>query len=326
MPNMTQEAETYLRETLHAPVRLEPWRDGEGLPAYLKGRYRFYEGTVGDARILFLRTDDEPTPTASEKHREALRTLWTGHTAFLLGSITARGRQRLISAGVPFVVPGNQVYLPMLGITLTERYKRRILTTDRLRPSAQLLLLHALTQREHTVNTASAAARLLGYTAMAMGQAVSQLEAAGLVRVRKMGRERTFELASDPEAIWESAQPLLASPVKRRLYAGARPLAHPAPIAGITALAEYSTLAEPRVEVVAISPVAANDLATDPGLGDQWTADDAAIQVELWSYAPELLSIDGRTVDRLSLFLSLRDDADERVQSALEEMMRDVKW
>ena len=33
-----------------------------------------------------------------------------------------------------------------------------------------------------------------------------------------------------------------------------------------------------------------------------------------------------RGVDRLSLYLSLRDDPDERVQGALEDMLEGVKW
>jgi hypothetical protein len=32
------------------------------------------------------------------------------------------------------------------------------------------------------------------------------------------------------------------------------------------------------------------------------------------------------TVDRLSLYLSLREDMDERVRSALDEMMLGVAW
>jgi hypothetical protein len=31
-------------------------------------------------------------------------------------------------------------------------------------------------------------------------------------------------------------------------------------------------------------------------------------------------------VDRLSLFLSLRDEKDERVEAALEQMMKEMPW
>ncbi len=54
-------------------------------------------------------------------------------------------------------------------------------------------------------------------------------------------------------------------------------------------------------------------------------ADDAGLEIEVWRYSPRLL-YDREAVDRLSLYLDLREDEDERVQSALEEMMRGVEW
>jgi hypothetical protein len=61
------------------------------------------------------------------------------------------------------------------------------------------------------------------------------------------------------------------------------------------------------------------------GVQELLAADEAGFEVEVWSYEPDLLS-DGPAVDRFSLYLSLRDDTDERVQSALAEMMRGVTW
>jgi len=42
-----------------------------------------------------------------------------------------------------------------------------------------------------------------------------------------------------------------------------------------------------------------------------------SIEIEIWSYDPALFGQDG-TVDRLSLYLSLKDNHDERVESALD--------
>jgi hypothetical protein len=322
-----EDTELYLRETLHTPVSIGPWRGESGLPSYLRERYRFFEGMIGGAPILLLQTDEDLTPGTATKHERALQQTWPGSMAFVLHAVTARSRQRLVDQGVAFVVPRNQVYLPMLGVNLAERFKQRMLSADRLRPSAQLLLLHALTEPRTRASTPSAAAKLLGYTAVAMGQALDQLEGAGLVLVRKTGRERVFELAGDPVVTWEGAQPVLASPVKRRRYmAGALPLADAALTAGLSALAEYSSLAEPRVPVVAASAAQSDWLDAKQNAHERPAADEADFQVEVWSYAPVLLAAKNPAVDRLSLYLSLREDPDERVQSALEEMMRGMRW
>jgi hypothetical protein len=53
--------------------------------------------------------------------------------------------------------------------------------------------------------------------------------------------------------------------------------------------------------------------------------DDAELLVEAWRYAPQLFAKDG-CVDKLSLFLSLRDMADERVQAALNKMLEEMTW
>lgn len=318
--------EAYLRETLHTPIRLARWPEATKLPAYLTAQYDFFDGTVGDVHILFLQSAEEPVPSAAKKHERAVQQNWTGPVAFAFERITPRTRQRMVSEGLSFVVPANQVYLPALGVNLRERYQTRQRTTDRLRPSAQVLFLHVLANRSPASGTPSGLARRLGYTAMAMGQALNQLEDAKLVNVHKEGRERLFELAGEPADLWHQAQPLLASPISRRRYlVGIAPSERKGLAAGLTALAAYSDLADPTVPVVALDRVAAKSLLDARGVQELPTADEASLEVEVWSYKPGMLS-EGPAVDRLSLYLSLRDDTDERVHSALNEMMRGVTW
>ena len=50
----------------------------------------------------------------------------------------------------------------------------------------------------------------------------------------------------------------------------------------------------------------------------------APVLLQLWIYSPALFG--NNTVDPLSLYLSLKDDPDERVQIALDELMKGIKW
>ena len=67
--------------------------------------------------------------------------------------------------------------------------------------------------------------------------------------------------------------------------------------------------------------------------------DEAVAMVELWSYNPEFVNLSNSTsenhdsglkrnqlVDKLSLFLSLKDNPDERVQGELKELMESISW
>ena len=47
------------------------------------------------------------------------------------------------------------------------------------------------------------------------------------------------------------------------------------------------------------------------------------VAVEMWRYNPRKLST-RNTVDELSLALALREDADERVEEAVEEMLNEL--
>jgi len=48
-------------------------------------------------------------------------------------------------------------------------------------------------------------------------------------------------------------------------------------------------------------------------------------RIEIWKYDPKLLSHTG-TVDKLSLYLSLKDNDDERVQIELDNLLNDIQW
>jgi hypothetical protein len=53
--------------------------------------------------------------------------------------------------------------------------------------------------------------------------------------------------------------------------------------------------------------------------------DPDVLEVEVWSYDPGPLADQG-AVDPLSLYLSLKDNKDERVEAALEGMLGSLQW
>ena len=95
--------------------------------------------------------------------------------------------------------------------------------------------------------------------------------------------------------------------------------------AGLTALACYSNLAAPANPVLALEGKQWKRINADDNIMILDIAEPDANQLEIWRYSPELLSKKG-VVDRFSLYLSMKEDDDERVQSALEVMMEQVAW
>ena len=50
-----------------------------------------------------------------------------------------------------------------------------------------------------------------------------------------------------------------------------------------------------------------------------------SVIIEIWKYSPLLLS-ETKVVDPLSLYLSMKDMEDERIQTSLEELLEKVEW
>jgi hypothetical protein len=96
-------------------------------------------------------------------------------------------------------------------------------------------------------------------------------------------------------------------------------------VAGLSALAQYTMLAAPGNVVIAMSSKDWKELPRHAVEGHVDLDDPSAFEVEIWSYNPRLLAKDD-VVDRFSLFLSLQDREDERVEQALEQLMEAVAW
>ena len=97
------------------------------------------------------------------------------------------------------------------------------------------------------------------------------------------------------------------------------------PMAGESALSELSMLSSPSVEVRACyeKDNRLKDLTVVED--DGWTVDDNYIKLEIWKYDPCVLS-SGKTVDVISLGLSLADVNDERVEGEMQSLMAEAEW
>jgi len=170
-------------------------------------------------------------------------------------------------------------------------------------------------------------AMTLRYSQMSISRALRDLEAADLVERPAKGQKRPAKLVHGRLETWRQAQPLLQSPVRTRYATSQRNLPG-ALLAGIPALAAMSNIAAPRQPTVALSSKIWKKFKADAPvepLAPGGIVEPDQMIVETWTYAPDKLS-PGPTVDVLSLYLSLRDDQDERVEVALEEAMGTLKW
>lgn len=99
---------------------------------------------------------------------------------------------------------------------------------------------------------------------------------------------------------------------------------YPVSRAGLTALSDRTNIVSNTVLTIAWSEDELREATAERAIEIAEFDEDAQAIVEVWAYSPKSLAT-GATVDPLSLFLCFRDDPDERIQAALEQLVEEIK-
>ncbi len=308
------------------------WGNASQLPFYLQDPYIFNQiELLGKPCLLMIcRAINSETPAVIRKHWEVVSSRYSGDVVYVVGSISSFNRKRLIEQRVPFLVPGNQLYLPMLGIDLREHFKQNKKPDKQwLSAAAQVLVLRELLGRDASALPAKELAELLGYSAMTLTRAINELIDRGLATAEMVGREKRLKFSNNGHELWEKSKPYIRSPIKKHILIAEhsyRSLVDCAEVkvAGESALAEYSMVASPKNRVMAVNASEWPGIQKLIGLEERDDLDLDCIQIELWRYSPASITMD-ELVDPLSLWLSLEHTNDERIQIARDELL-ETTW
>lgn len=322
----------YLEEVLGITPLVQPWQEAQELPLFLRQGYTFFSAEILNTVVL-LAIDKETelrSPTTITKQLQEVEKRCSKPVVFVRDQLASFQRKRLIEQKTAFVIPGNQMYLPMLAIDLREHFRQLRDVSPKLSPATQATVIHMLLRSQGEELNSKEVVGCLGYTKMTMSRTFNELENLELVKILHRGRERVLVPPQDRRMLWTKAEPFLQSPIKSihhvsRFEGVGSLIKQIGNIAGLSALARYSMLADSRAPVIAVtSKQWRKQLESLPQV-KMHSDDPDALSVEVWNYDPQLFSDDG-VVDRLSLYLSLKHVADERVEMALEEMMEKMPW
>ena len=313
----------YINDVLGADIKVATFDGANLLPQYLRSGYNFYSLSIlSNNFLLFEDKTNDIIPSVIAKQLKQVEDK-TGLTViFTRNQITSYDRKRLVGHRVPFIIPGNQMYLPMLGIDFREFFKNSKLAKDTFSPSTLVILLYILSKRSMVISPAKIIAKELDYSTMTVSRSLKELRDAKLVyRVRNVYRiatENYFEL-------WSKATAFLESPVQKKIFVTSKSIGNRGVVAGLSALAKYSRIAEPNNKVLAFSQHEWREICKHDEIEILPVQEVGAYEIEIWKYKPALFSENG-TVNRFSLFLSLKGTTDERVEQAMDEMMEDFEW
>jgi len=326
MDKIVDALQKYLLVNLGIEAAVHPFPEAANYPAYLREGYRFFslKWLKGTCLIMTGEKDVALTPAVITKQLEQVRGRCGMDVVYVAETISFYDRKRLIEQKIPFVVPGNQMYLPFMAIDLKEYLKTRRIKRPVLRPATQLLVLYALYQGDKLTLTPAEVAAVLDVSAMTMTRAFDELAALGIGEHTVAGKNRCLRFTMTRGELWEQVRPYLKTPVKKRVYVTGLDLKKGL-WAGHTALAHWSMINEPENRTVAVSHNDWKDLVGEGRVNVIPAQDRGGVEVEVWKYPPNHFSHD-KCADKLSVYLSLKDSHDERVQSALDDLLRSFKW
>jgi hypothetical protein len=314
----------YMKNATGLSVRLSRFEPVQ-LPLYMKAADEYYTGTVGNTSVLFVvqKKESALTPSDYQKKMELIGSHSNLPVVFVLESVTAYNRERLIKKRVSFVVPGKQMYLLPLLVDLRESFCPENKNLKKvISPVAQCMTIYHLLINPLDEKTSRQIGEMLSYSAMSVSRAVRELRSVGICE----GTERAkapLLFIRDRKEIWEKLRGAAQNPVSlmfgvRKNYNWLNHLKK----AGESALSDYSELNAPARPVFAAAADIAERIHKDEREPEDISSNMFPI-IQIWKYDPSLLS-DGNSVDPLSLYLSMKDNEDERVQSSLETMLNGV--
>lgn len=313
----------YLSRTAGLTLRLEESRTP--FPVFLDAAFDFREGALADRRLLFCfpKPGMEAAPSELAEKADSLRTRSGLDPVFVFASLSSWDRDRLIKKRVSFVVPGTQLYLPLLLIDLRERFQTKKEPGSVLPWTAQFLLFYHLQKESLDGLSVRGLSRRFGLAAATVSRAVAALERLGLSKTTS-GKEKALLFPMNRASLWEKARPVCRSPVERRWYTE-NSIDHPGLVpSGETALDSLTNLSSEPPMYYAVEKGAAHEIARSlpDGLHSRPTAEDRLV-LEAWAYDPAILAREG-VVDPCSLALSFAEEGDERVERELDTVIRKV--
>lgn len=287
--------------------------------------YRFYDGIYMGEPLLFIEPlQDIPTPRNCAITATRLQELLQVPIVYLLNTSLAYERQRLIDHGVYFVVSDKFAYLPML---IANERMRKTKPAKHLTPVAQYIVLYHLQVASIEGLTAKDIAEKLPYSYESVALGLTCLSDLALCEKQQdASRGNVIHFTAKGIELWQRVQKVAINSVSRRIYCDKLRSDTPFPICSINALAHYTRLNPDSVQMIMMSAKQLKELEAANAL-ENANEYDGNVMIEVWKY-PSIAALDEKAtyVDKLSLWLSLQDDNDPRVEGERERLINEIIW
>ncbi len=314
-------AATYISSVLSENIVVKPVCKSiqDKLPISIVGNFELYDGQILGKNVLFAFINDGNiiTPVQTKKQLDMIQRKTGMVTILVPRYLYSYNVSRLIVQKVNFVIPNKQMFIPSLLLDLTiVNIANEESKNDTITPLTQCLLLYHLETESLSGRTSYELADKLSVSYASINRALRWLVSKDLIKLEGV-KTKTLQIDLSDRELWNKALPLLVSPIEQLYYTDA--LLDGQTISGVNALSSYTMLNEESRQCCAVSKkdFKALKIIADKQFGQN--------EIQVWKYNPRMLSSTG-VVDKLSLYLSLKDNEDERIQIELERLINEIPW
>ena len=272
---------------------------------------------LGKDLLLLVDTNEETySPGQIRKLQDLIVRVSGLVPVFAFQYVASYNIQRLVAQRVNFIVPGKQLFIPSILMDLSLPKADSNNTMLQIPVMAQCVVLYHLQVEPLNGKTTQNIVELFGVSYPNINRAIKWLSDKAFI-VLEGAKTKSIRFNSEGRQLWNEIEPMLVSPIERVVYTDE--WLDNAFTTGLNALSEYTMLNPDKDKAYAI------------GKEDYLTArqnthkEFGGISIEVWKYNPSLLT-HTNTVDKLSLYLSLRNNEDERVQIELDNMINEMIW
>lgn len=322
---MIMAAETYLKENIDEHLTVKPWDQENLFPLFLRNSYRFYDLKILQIQCVLMEVLYEtPNIDQLQKHIKQINNIADRQVVLFCKELSRYRRRSLIQKRIAFVIEDGQMYLPFLGLDLKKAQEQALKEVKHFTTPAQIAYLYFLYHKDEVVNMTKFAEKM-GLNYMTASRALNELYHANLIIYEvggKTGRSKEYKRIPDPD-YFLNGRKHLKTPVRKIIYTRTKPLG--ALKAGLDALAVLSMLDKPNHPVMAIDRKQFNEEKLEIIRNKDLIKDTKPVELQLWDYDPKLFAVK-QHVDLLSLYASLKEETNERVEQALVEALGGELW
>ncbi|MDD3587347.1 MAG: hypothetical protein PHQ75_09195 [Thermoguttaceae bacterium] len=315
---MLTDTRNYIQQLFGTAPEIELFHDVANVPMIIKGNYTFYKMVLNSVSLLLMvdRHKMMLAPSGIEKYLQIVHEQTGLMTVFVTDTMPSWQRQRLIARKIQFIVPDKQLFLPSVGVVLSDKKESPFVEPQKLAHCAQEILLMVLNGFVKAPISQSELYSMFSCSRQTFYMALSELEYFAFLTKENRGKSKVLRFPPVDSSFFEQAGQYLENPVKKTVGIDKKDVVSDWMFeSGMTLLSQRTMIAEQNQEERAISLTQFNKTKKQLTL---LPIEVSPIILQIWSRNPLLPQC--KQVDDISLYLTLKNHSDERVQMALDEL------